>query len=84
MRGLLTLVDDERTGLLVDSRDPRAYADAVRRIIDNPAFAEALGEQAARKARGFTWSTTAARLRRLYADLTSNALVECGAGGRGA
>lgn len=82
--GLLTLVDDERTGLLVDSRDPRAYADAVRRIIDNPAFAEALGEQAARKARGFTWSTTAARLRRLYADLTSNALVECGAGGRGA
>ncbi|MGD9751696.1 MAG: glycosyltransferase [Acidimicrobiia bacterium] len=78
--GLLTLVDDERTGLLVDSRDPRAYAAAVRRIIDDPLFAGVLGEQAARKARGFTWSTTAARLRRLYADLTADTLVECGAG----
>lgn len=81
--GLLTLVDDGRTGLLVESRDPLAYAAAVGRVLDDRAFATALGDAAARKARGFTWSTTAARLRRLYADLTADALVECGAGGRG-
>ena len=78
--GLLTLVDDGRTGLLVEGRDPSAYAAAVRRIIDSPDFAGALGRQAANQARGYTWSTTAARLRRLYADLTSRSLVECGGG----
>jgi hypothetical protein len=36
-----------------------------------------MGADAAARARGFTWSTTAARLRRLYADLTSRALVDC-------
>ncbi len=78
--GLLTLVDDGSTGLLVEGRDPMAYAAAVRRIIDSPEFAATLGRQAASKARGYTWSTTAARLRRLYADLTSRSLVECGGG----
>jgi len=32
---------------------------------------------AAESASHYTWSTTAARLRRLYADLTSRALVTC-------
>jgi hypothetical protein len=32
---------------------------------------------AATKARSYTWSTTAARLRRLYADLTARSRVEC-------
>ena len=32
---------------------------------------------AAARAAGYTWSMTAARLRRLYADLTVGALVEC-------
>jgi glycosyltransferase involved in cell wall biosynthesis len=36
-----------------------------------------MGRAAAERARGFTWSTAAARLRRLYADLTARALVEC-------
>ena len=36
-----------------------------------------LGEAAAMHARGFTWSTTAARLRRLYTDLTTRTLVDC-------
>jgi D-inositol-3-phosphate glycosyltransferase len=81
--GLLTLVDHGETGLLVDGRDPVAYAGAVAEVLADPAFAARLGEQAARKARGYTWSTTAARLRRIYADLTAGSLVECGVGGRG-
>ena len=37
---------------------------------------DALLEGAAR-ARRYTWSIAAARLRRLYADLTARQLVEC-------
>ena len=38
----------------------------------------AIGAAAAARARGYTWSTTAARLRRLYADLTASAdCVDC-------
>ena len=78
--GLLTLIDHNVTGLLIEGRDPAAYAHAVDRILAEPAFASALAEQAAVKARGYTWSTTAARLRRIYSDLTVRGLVECGAG----
>lgn len=77
--GLLTLVQDGVTGLLVDSRDPRAYAAAIDQVLDRPAFASSLGGNAAALARRYTWSTTAGRLRRIYADLTASSLVTCGA-----
>jgi glycosyltransferase involved in cell wall biosynthesis len=38
-----------------------------------------MGAWAARYARDYTWSTTAARLRRLYTDLTERSLVDCAA-----
>ena len=44
-----------------------------------PTWADALAGAAAAKARGYTWSTTAGRLRRLYSDLTARELIECGA-----
>jgi len=75
--GLRTIVDDGRTGFLVEPRDPRAFARAVDELVGDPALAGAMGEAAALRAQRFTWSTAAARLRRLYADLTSRALVEC-------
>jgi D-inositol-3-phosphate glycosyltransferase len=77
--GLLSLVDHDRTGLLVDEREPVAFAGAIDAVLDDPEGAEWLAANAAAKARGYTWSTTAARLRRLYADLTVAELVECGA-----
>jgi hypothetical protein len=36
-----------------------------------------MGNRAHLRAQGYTWSTAAARLRRLYADLTARTLVEC-------
>jgi D-inositol-3-phosphate glycosyltransferase len=80
--GLLTLVDDGETGLLVEERAPEAFADAADRLLADHDLAVRLGARAARKARGYTWSTTAGRLRRIYADLTSSSLVTCGAGHR--
>lgn len=75
--GLRTLVDHGRTGLLVDERSPEAFAAATASILDDPAVAASLGAAAAGRARGYTWSTAAARLRRVYADLTTRSLVDC-------
>ncbi|HEX2575730.1 MAG TPA: glycosyltransferase, partial [Aquihabitans sp.] len=74
-----TLVEHGRTGLLVDGRDPQAFAAAVASVLDRPAYAERLGEAAAERARGYTWSTAAARLRRIYGDLATRSLVDCAA-----
>lgn len=75
--GLRTLVDDGRTGILVDSREPAAFAAAIAAVLDDPGLASELSRAAAERARRFTWSTTAARLRRLYSDLTERAPVRC-------
>jgi D-inositol-3-phosphate glycosyltransferase len=75
--GLRTLVADGRTGFLVEGRDPQAYAACVGRLLGSPSLAAAMSIEATALARRYRWSITAARLRRLYADLTARRLVEC-------
>jgi D-inositol-3-phosphate glycosyltransferase len=75
--GLTSLVDDGRTGFLVEGRDPAAFAEAIGDVLTDPSLAADLGRRAAIRAQGYTWSIAAARLRRLYGDLTSRQLVEC-------
>ena len=75
--GLRTLVDHGRTGFLVDGRDPAVYAAYTDQILDNRALADLLSAQAAARARDFTWSTAAGRLRRIYADLAVRSPVTC-------
>ena len=75
--GLRTLVAHGRTGFLVEGRDPAAFAAYVVEVLDNPRLAVELGDAAVARARRYTWSTSAARLRRLYADLGARRLVEC-------
>jgi D-inositol-3-phosphate glycosyltransferase len=75
--GLRTLVDDGQTGFLVEDRQPDVFARAVDAILRDDRTAARMAERAAARARGYTWSTTAARLRRLYADLTARQPVDC-------
>ena len=75
--GLLSLVDDGLTGRLVEGRDPAEYAKAVAEILGDPAVAAAMSAAAVERARRYTWSFAAARLRRLYSDLTVRELVAC-------
>jgi D-inositol-3-phosphate glycosyltransferase len=75
--GLRTLVDHGRTGFLVEDRDPAAYAAAIDEVLASPVLAGELGAAAASRAGHYTWSTAAARLRRIYADLAVRSLVEC-------
>ncbi len=75
--GLITIVEDGITGHLVADRSPDVFADHVDRILANPIDAMAMGARAAEKARRYTWSFAAARLRRAYADVTSRERVVC-------
>ena len=75
--GLRTLVEDGETGYLVEGRDPEAFAARVNGLLDAPLIAAEMGSAGAERARGYTWSVAAARLRRLYGELTARALVEC-------
>jgi D-inositol-3-phosphate glycosyltransferase len=75
--GLRSLVDHGRTGFLVEGRDPGAFAAYLGEILSNPALGAQMSAEGAARARRYTWSIAAARLRRLYADLTARQLVEC-------
>lgn len=75
--GLTTIVDDGRTGRLVESRDPAEFAAALDELLGSPAWAAELGASAAGKAAGFRWATTAGRLRRVYADLAAREPIKC-------
>jgi D-inositol-3-phosphate glycosyltransferase len=75
--GLTTLVQHGRTGYVVENGDAGAYARFAADICADPSLQAQLGACGASMAAGYSWSITAGRLRRLYADLTSRSLVEC-------
>ena len=73
--GLLSLVDHDETGFLIPDRDPIRFAKAIGRILDEPLLARSMSDASARRAARYTWGFAAARLRRLYSDLTARQLV---------
>jgi D-inositol-3-phosphate glycosyltransferase len=77
--GLLNVVHDGVTGVLVEGRHPERFSRAIAQLLDDPVAAAEMGLAGAVRARRFTWSFTAARLRRLYADLVEQRtpLVVC-------
>lgn len=75
--GLRTLVDHGRTGFLVEESDPVAYAAYVHKLLSDPELAARCSQAAAARARAYRWSTAAARLRRIYTDLTARAPATC-------
>jgi D-inositol-3-phosphate glycosyltransferase len=75
--GFTSLVADRRTGFLVEGREPADFAAAITEVLTDRVLAADFGREAAHRARGYTWSIAAGRLRRLYADLTARQLVEC-------
>jgi D-inositol-3-phosphate glycosyltransferase len=75
--GLRTLVDHRRTGFLVEGRDPATFAAYVTDLLDDRRLAGEMAVSAAARARVYTWSGAAARLRSLYVELTDRQLVDC-------
>jgi D-inositol-3-phosphate glycosyltransferase len=64
--GLTTVVHDGRSGLLLDTHDPRDWADALRRLVDDPGRRAALARGALVQARQFSWDLTAERTLETY------------------
>jgi D-inositol-3-phosphate glycosyltransferase len=77
--GLRTLVDHGNTGLLVADRQASSFAGAISDLLTDRALARRMGDAAAARARTYTWSTAAARLRRIYADLANRVPMRCAA-----
>jgi D-inositol-3-phosphate glycosyltransferase len=75
--GLRAIVADGESGFLVDGREPADYAEPVRLLLDDPEFAARMAAEAAARSQRYAWSVTAARLRRLYADLAVREPVQC-------
>ena len=59
-------MQDQRSGLLVDSHDPEDYARAMRRIVAEPGFRDELSRGALLHAQDFAWERTAERTIEVY------------------
>ncbi len=76
--GLTTLVDDGRTGFLVEGRSAGDYARPLAALLGDPALARRFGRAGAERAGAYTWQAAAAALWDRVEDLTSAVLVACG------
>ena len=71
--GYREVVRDGVAGLLVPPRDPAALAEAVRRILLDPALAERLRRAGRLRAEAFAWETVGAQIERAYGDALQRA-----------
>ena len=75
--GLRTLVDHGRSGFRIPDRDPARYTEAVLSILDDPTLASSMARRGAEMAGRYSWTATAARLRRIFSDLSSRVPLDC-------
>jgi D-inositol-3-phosphate glycosyltransferase len=74
--GLTTLVDPGETGLLVDSRSPAEWADAVEWVLDDER-ATTLSTSAVLRAKRYSWRAAGEAFAALASDLVGSRLVAC-------
>jgi D-inositol-3-phosphate glycosyltransferase len=67
--GLRYVVDDARTGFLVEGHDPADHADRALAILRDGSLQAALGAEGSRRALRFTWDVTAGEVLRTYREL---------------
>ena len=64
--GLTTVVRDGHSGLLIEGHEPRDWAAALRRVIEDEPLRERLSQGALEQARLFAWERTAERTLEVY------------------
>lgn len=65
--GIPDVIVDGKQGLLVPERDATALASGIRRLLDDPMFAQRLGQAARQRVlEELTWDQTAARVEQVY------------------
>jgi glycogen synthase len=67
--GILEVVEDGKTGLLVPPADAAALATALDRVLGNPALGRAMGQAGRRRVEDkFSWASVAERTEQVYGD----------------
>lgn len=67
--GLRFVVQDGRTGFLVEGHDPGDHAEKLLAVLRDRELARRMGEEGARQALRFTWDATASELLSVYREL---------------
>ena len=67
--GLQFLVRDQETGFLVPAREPIPLADAIKRLVEDPARLKAMGRTASRIAKDYAWSKIANRIVSVFEEV---------------
>ena len=75
--GLQNLIEDGKTGLLIEGWDPVEYAQVVDYLLSNPFKTTEIAMNAVDRAQTYTWGQTATRLQEIYQSVLSKTLVEC-------
>lgn len=71
--GIVDVVKDGQTGMLVPEKNPDAIAQAVIRLLDNPAYARQLGDQGYAHARSyFNWDRIMDQYESIYSESVSS------------
>ncbi len=66
--GILEVVDDGETGILVSASRPAELAAALRRVLEDPALGRAMGRAGRRRVEArFSWASVAERTEHVYA-----------------
>ncbi len=66
MGGLTTVVENGRSGVLVDTHRAEDWADALAGLVHDPALRERLARGAVEQARRFSWDATAEQTLETY------------------
>jgi len=67
--GILEVVEDGKTGLLVPPGQPEALAEALNRVLANPELGRRLGQAGRRRVEAhFSWTSIAERTEQVYAE----------------
>ncbi len=67
--GILEVVEDGKTGLLVPPAQPEALASALARVLGNPTLAREMGRAGRKRVEEkFSWTSVAERTEQVYAD----------------
>jgi len=74
--GLITLIEPGVNGLLIDTRDPAAWANAVETVLD-PETTTSMSNNSVLLARRYTWRSAGESLAHLVEQLAASGLVSC-------
>jgi len=66
--GIVDVVEDGKTGLLVPSGNPEALADALEHLLSDPTLLEKMGDEGRMRAPAYSWDQLSPRILEVYRE----------------